>query len=135
LGLLSYRAELHKAGLQNGEQWIFGSFVEHPEIYRNTPPGDIDLLTILYPSRVVNKVAIRSNGLDNRQAIKERYGIDLYYLDMDDPLAIMLKQLTYWLQFVSYTRGNVWKGFVSLGLGTLDTDQLALESLTSRETK
>ncbi len=47
-GLLDYRAELHKAGLVCGFQWIGGSFTEEAEVTRGQPPKDIDLVTFIY---------------------------------------------------------------------------------------
>lgn len=44
-GLLDYRAVLHAAGLQEGFQWIDGSFIEDTTFHSGGEPGDIDVVT------------------------------------------------------------------------------------------
>jgi hypothetical protein len=45
LGLIAYRKALRDLGIQNGSQWIDGSFLEQVETLRGRPPADFDLVT------------------------------------------------------------------------------------------
>ena len=44
-GLLWYREELMKIGLQNGFQWLDGSFIENVEGTEKREPADVDVVT------------------------------------------------------------------------------------------
>ena len=45
---LDYREAMHRLGLTNGYQWINGSFAQDVERLESRPPGDIDIVNLLY---------------------------------------------------------------------------------------
>ena len=47
-GPLNFRAELNRADITQGFQWIDGSFVENVEVTRDRSPADIDVVTFYY---------------------------------------------------------------------------------------
>jgi hypothetical protein len=47
-GLLDYRAALHEVGLNNGFQWLDGSFMEAVEVIEIRSPRDVDVVTFFY---------------------------------------------------------------------------------------
>lgn len=50
-GLLAFRAELHRARITSGFQWLDGSFLENVEVLEQRDPKDIDVVTYFLQSR------------------------------------------------------------------------------------
>ncbi|MEN8221197.1 MAG: hypothetical protein ABFS56_33570 [Pseudomonadota bacterium] len=57
---LDYRAAIHQIGLNNGFQWLDGSFLEAVENSQNRPPRDVVQLMVAYPcwymERILNSI-------------------------------------------------------------------------------
>jgi hypothetical protein len=115
-GLLDVRRRLREEGVTEGWQWICGSFVEECEEMRGRAPGDIDVVTF-GDFTVLSDNA--SKELLAGKHTKEIYGIDSMAVDLvslrhDTPYA--LKTVTHYLQFLSHTRANEWKGVLEVDL-------------------
>ena len=129
-GLLNFRAELHKAGLSQGFQWIDGSFVEDVETIRGRPPNDIDITTFFYipKGQTQDSLMTQLPALFDRGSIKERYGLDAFLLPLNQiRTEILVRRLTYYYGLWSHTRGDMqWKGYPQVDLGdSQDTDARA----------
>lgn len=122
-GLLDFRAELHRAGLTRGFQWIDGSFVEDVEKTRKRPPCDIDVVTFYYIPDEQTEASLKEKfpTLFNRAAVKEQYGIDSYPISLkqpalEDTLEKIVERVTYWYSVWSHTCDMQWKGYVQVDL-------------------
>lgn len=118
-GLLDFRAELHRAGLTQGFQWIDGSFVEDIESLENRPPRDIDVVTFFYiPDGHTQESLVEAfPDIFNRGAMNARFGVDAFIvlLNQTDP-EILTESSAYWYGVWSHRRNMLWKGFVQVDL-------------------
>ncbi len=137
-GLLDYRRALHEAGFVRGFQWLAGSFVEDILRIEEREPRDIDVVTVfLPPSRYASPEAKRGIlELFSATVNKPKYRCDTYPIDLsiaregDLPsLTSLLAQANYWLGLFSHRRNSEWKGIVQVNLGTVETDETALNYL------
>ncbi len=129
-GLLNFRAELHRAGLIRGFQWIDGSFAENVEERDARSPNDIDVVTFLYiPDGYVGETLLRNfPSLFDKIALRNDYSVDAYYsqLNQTTPEEI-IKESTYWYSLWSHTRGGQWKGYLQIDLADNDDEQARLQ--------
>lgn len=120
-GLLNYRAALHQAGLQQGVQWVNGSFVENTT-QAGREPQDIDVVTFYllpngytqetFSSAFPDFVAMHRPGM-----AKAQYGIDAYLRELNfDDLAYLVKVMAYWNDLWSHTREGLRKGYLQVNL-------------------
>ena len=129
-GLLDFRAELHKAGLIRGFQWIDGSFAENVEERDARSPNDIDVVTFLYiPNEYSGETLIRDFGsLFDRGSLKQAYAIDSYYVQLNQTTAEeIVNESTYWYSLWSHTRNGTWKGYLQIDLAGDDDEQARLQ--------
>lgn len=127
-GLLDFRAELHKAGITRGFQWINGSFVEDVENLRGRPPSDIDIVTFFYipdghTHEDLDKV------LPDPGTVKATFGMDAFIvtLNQTDP-EILVKRSAYWAGVWSHRRDDfLWKGFVQIDLDDSEDERTRAE--------
>lgn len=121
-GLLDFRAELHKAGLTRGFQWIDGSFVEDVENRKECPhpPKDIDVVTFFYIPDGQTQASLYGEFpvLFDSFAAKERYGVDAYPVPLNQTVPEnLVENVTYWYSLWSQSRSEVeWKGYVQVDL-------------------
>jgi hypothetical protein len=122
-GLVSYRAELLKAGITSGFQWIDGSFVEEVEKNAGRPPTDIDIITFAERPSAYLDFQKWSNFVNSRKDLflppesKKHYKCDAYYIDMWLPPAILISQTRYWFGLFSHQRDTfLWKGMLEVPL-------------------
>ena len=119
-GLLGFRAELHRAGLTAGFQWINGSFVENAEYSRGRAPGDVDVVTFFYvPDGHTRESLVRAfPGAFDKIAAKRDFGVDSYFVGLNQTYAEILVNLSaYWYGLWSHTKDRLrWKGFVEVDL-------------------
>jgi len=119
-GLLRYREDLHKIGINRGFQWLDGSFMEDIETNENRPPNDIDIVTFFeLPDGVKsqNELLKISPELFNLDGVKGKYFVDAYYLQLDMPMNDdMVKKVSYWYSMWSHRRDQTWKGYVQISL-------------------
>lgn len=119
-GLLDFRAELHRAGLTQGFQWIDGSFVEDVESVRNRPPKDIDVVTFFYipDGQTQESLGAAAPHIFDPRAMNARFGVDAYIvpLNQTDP-ETLVNLSAYWYGVWSHRREDMlWKGFVQVDL-------------------
>jgi len=124
-GSLDFRAELHRAGLTEGFQWIDGSFVEDVERTRGRAPWDIDVVTFFYAphGRTDESVYYASPGVFDNALIKETYKIDSYLVPLSRAnLEIAIELAAYWYSLWSHTREEKWKGYLQISLDPGDDE-------------
>ena len=127
-GLLDFRAELHKAGLVQGFQWVNGSFMENVEQNDGRPPNDIDLVTFFYipEGHTSDTISQALGSLLNPAETKENFSVDAYFSQLNQiDLEIIIKRSTYWYSLWSHTRTEKWKGYLQIDLAADDHDGLA----------
>lgn len=123
-GLLDYRARLRSYGI-TGFQWLSGSFVENVEVIRNRPPGDVDVVSIIY-----RPAGYESDGEWNAFAVgevdellfkadlmKKTYQCDAYTIDMNDPAFEVVDLTRFWFGLFTHQKvTDNWKGIVVVEL-------------------
>lgn len=132
-GYLSHREKLHQLGLNEGFQWINGSFIEHIEIIENRLPNDIDVVTFL-PQELTILEAFSEEDirlLVDQQLIKNRFKVDFYVQSLRDDPESLVSMCAYWYGMWSHRRSMQWKGFLKVSLETIK-DAEAKEILSSR---
>ena len=118
-GLLDYRAALHAAGLQDGFQWVDGSFVEDTIQHEQREPNDIDVVTFFRPPEesTQDQLAQANPSLFRPGAIKRQYAVDAYTVALDTGDQIYLVRMTaYWNNLWSHDRNRHWKGYLEIDL-------------------
>ena len=126
LGLLRYRAALHRLGLAVGFQWLDGSFVEDVETIEGRAPRDIDVVTFLRSPQPLTFAGPDYRALDHHVA-KTEFRVDSYLVELDLlPADHLVQQAAYWSSVWSHRRDHTWKGFLQLELApTEDADAWA----------
>jgi hypothetical protein len=126
-GFLDYRAALHRLGIQNGFQWINGSFLEDVEMLERRAPRDLDVVTFFHdPAEDLG--SSEDDLVVDHVAARDRFKVDAYLLELD---RISPRELTrwsaYWYSMWSHRRTQAWKGFLQIELApTEDVDAGAL---------
>lgn len=122
-GLVLYRAELRKAGITSGFQWIDGSFVEEIEKYKGRPPSDVDIITFANRPPIYNEYKKWENFVKSRKDLfsppesKKQYRCDAYYVDMSLSPEILIYRTKYWFGLFSHQRDTfLWKGMIEVPL-------------------
>jgi Family of unknown function (DUF6932) len=132
-GWLNLRHGLRTLGYQQGFQWIDGSFVEDVENdERGRPPGDIDVVSFLFPSRLsvtqmdVNLLRI----LSNRAATKAEFHVDHFIVLLNASGVSIVEQTRYWCGLFSHRRlDSIWKGMLKVELGSQADDDASRQHL------
>jgi hypothetical protein len=133
-GLLTYRTQLVAAGIDNGFQWLDGSFVEDIEAIEGRPPADVDVVTFAHrPTAVANQnawVAFFGSNLRlfDPRTLKATLKCDAYYVDLDLRPDLTVSTAGYWYGLFAHRRTGVWKGILRLPL--ISDDILAKGQLT-----
>ena len=127
-GLLSYRAALSLVGINNGFQWIDGSFVEDCEMIRQRAPGDVDVVTYAYrPTGVAAQsdwmsFFMANSSLFDPPQTKANFKCDAYYIDLHKPPHISVSDAAYFDGLFSHQRDTgIRKGMVVVPLQSDDT--------------
>ena len=116
---LDFRAALYQVDIQEGFQWIDGSFVENIEQVSGRPPNDIDVVTFFYIPDGYTGAALyqRSPRLFDSEFVKDRYAIDAYFVQLNHARAEeIIEQSIYWYSIWSHTRTGQWKGYLQVDL-------------------
>jgi hypothetical protein len=128
-GWLDLRRGLRTLGYNQGFQWLDGSFVEDIENgERNRPPGDIDVVSFLFPSHlsVGQMEAGLLSVLSNRSATKIQFHVDHFIISLNAPGISIVEQTRYWCGLFSHRRlDSVWKGMLKVELGSQAEDDAA----------
>ena len=123
-GFLQYRTALHRAGLEDGFQWLDGSFLENKEATSGEDPGDIDVATFYYlPAGATQTQLAMEDPLTfgpDGQARKDRYFVDAYLISLGlSPVVRLVDRSHYWYGVFSHSRRNLlWKGFLQVDLSS-----------------
>ena len=118
-GLLNFRAEIHRAGLTRGFQWIDGSFVEDVESSRGRAPADIDAVTFFYipDGHTRESLALAFPNIFATTATKADFRVDSYFVGLNQTDAErIVGRAAYWYGLWGHTRRGLWKGFVEVDL-------------------
>lgn len=126
-GLLDYRAELHRAGVTRGFQWINGSFLQNVESVQDRSPNDIDVATFFYiPDGYGDERTfyLQNQTLFDTDAIRSQYLIDAHYVFLNpEHMDYITRMAAYWYSVWSHTEDWVWKGYLQVDLaGAGDSD-------------
>lgn len=122
-GLLDFRAMLRTTGLNQGWQWIDGSFVEDIEETAGRPPNDIDVVTFsrIPDGRTQESLLQDFPDLFFPAEAKARYGIDAYFIPLNQtPAEKIVDYAAYWHGLWSHTREGLWKGYLQIDLSDAD---------------
>ncbi len=122
-GLLSYRTALHKAGIQDGFQWLDGSFLEDVETLDRRAPRDVDVVTFLRTPENFAPSPTDWAMLDH-DAAKTQFHVDSYFVEVDllTP-ELIVAQSAYWYSMWSHRRNQAWKGYLQIDLAPEDDQQ------------
>lgn len=118
-GLLRFRADLHKAHIVAGFQWLDGSFLEAVELLERRAPRDMDVVTFfeLPPGKDQRTIVGDHRALFDHDHVKATYAMDAYYAVLGQPLEVwQVKKVAYWYSMWSHRRDGLWKGFVQVDL-------------------
>jgi hypothetical protein len=125
-GFLEYRRALQNAGLNDGFQWINGSFLENTESLERRAPQDIDVVTFLHTPSDLDMTE-KTLRLFDHDEVKNRFKVDAYFVELD---ALTPRELTfwsaYWYSLWSHRRNQLWKGFVQIELAPADESELLM---------
>lgn len=122
-GLLDFRARLRAVGLNQGWQWIDGSFVENVEETAGRPPNDIDVVTFCRIPDVRTQESLLQDFPDLffPAEAKAHYGIDAYFVPLNQTTMEKIVEYTaYWHGLWSHTRDGLWKGYLQIDLNDGD---------------
>ena len=126
-GFLAYRAALHGVGLNQGFQWLDGSFAEQIELLEGRPPKDIDVVSFpLCQPQPAH--AAQAAELFNPKLTKDRYRCDAYGVPPGLPAYAATRNATYWFGLFSHRRNRQWKGMLEIDLAPAE-DAAALVAL------
>lgn len=127
-GLLTYRQAVIGLGMTDGHMWLDGSFVENIEAKAKRPPNDIDLVTfaVIPAGSLAEKDELRKRVPEvfDPDEAKRRFRCDAHFVDLAEPLSMILKNTCYWYGLFSHQRdSNRWKGMLQVPL--LSDDSVA----------
>jgi hypothetical protein len=139
-GLLTYREALRTAGLQEGFQWIDGSFVEDKEKSKGLAPADVDVVTLFKrpPNLSLdadwNPVATTLlSTLFDPDYCKANFHCDAYTIDLGGLSQNVAMLSAFWFSLFSHQRATYrWKGIVQIPLGPAIVDAAADAELRRR---
>lgn len=124
---LDFRDKLRMEGLQNGFQWLDGSFMEDVETREGRAPKDLDVVTVYwgydlpFQAQLVGKFP----EFANPRLSKAAYSLDHYSLDAGFDPTLTLEQTRYWILLFSHNRLGVWKGMLKIEINTPAEDAAA----------
>jgi len=127
LGWLQFRIHLQQAGVNDGFQWVNGSFCEDIEAQEFRPPGDVDVVTLARLGNQVNLFQSLPKEVLDHDLCKTTFRVDHYFVATDVPFSMdQGSMVSYWASLWSHRRAdNRWKGFVAIPLVSNDVDALA----------
>lgn len=136
-GLLKFRNEIHKLGINAGFQWLNGSFSENVESTEARDPRDVDVVTFLQlpDGEDVASIVTKNPQLFDHDHVKRTYRVDSYWEVLGEPMvASSIQRISYWYSMWSHRRDGIWKGFVQVDLESTQ-DPVALEALAQAKTE
>jgi hypothetical protein len=114
-GYLRFRSDLHALGLNDGFQWVNGSFLEDIERTASRDPNDIDVVTFFRSEQTQEALLRKNPALFNQP--KTAYLVDSYLFELSKatPERIVANS-AYWYSVWSHNRSGEWKGYVEIDL-------------------
>lgn len=133
-GLLRLRLHFHSLGLNQGFQWIDGSFLEDIENHEDRSPRDVDVVTFVVPVENLTEHPEFPDNVDHGW-LKQHFLVDHYFVELNLPPHQLVDQAAYWYSLWSHRRTLQWKGFLQVDLAEqTEGDCLAiLENLSDEE--
>ncbi len=129
-GLLEHRQRLNVIGFQ-GFQWLSGSFLEDIETIYGRPPRDVDVVTFFHrPATITDRAAWKAfidanRPVLDRDQVKTAFDVDVQFIDLDMPPAIVVSHARFWFGLFSHRRNGLWKGLLQLPLALSSDDDAA----------
>lgn len=133
-GFVKFRLEAWKFGIQNGFQWIDGSFSEDIEKSERRAPNDIDVVSFIPNVNSTVSANIKANFIAfiDPTTSKTQYKVDHYIVEFATNPLVTVNATKYWIQLFSHNRNGVWKGMIEIPIyKTPDKDSEALTYLNS----
>ena len=133
-GFLDFRAKLHQVGLDDGIQWVDGSFVNDKMSQKGEEPGDIDVITLynVPTGTTQSQLLARFPELFGDPSVnrnKEMYDVDSYFVSMNSgSVSYTTKSIAFWNNLWYHTEQGRRKGFLSVDLAPIE-DQIAANLL------
>ncbi len=131
-GFLQFRLALQQAGLNNGFQWLNGSFTEMIEVRENRNPNDLDVVTFfrrpphLRSDPLWNTFVASNSTLFQPLLNKQQYHCHSFFVDLDIDPIMVVTQTRYWYGLFSHRRvTGEWKGMVEVPLEITPADHAA----------
>jgi hypothetical protein len=138
-GLLDFRRLLATIGIQDGIQWLSGSFMEDIETLDSRPPRDVDVVTFFRrPQQFINDDAAWLAFLQphlallDHDAVKAQYHCDTFFVDVTTDPFNVVDRSRYWFGLFSHRRGGLWKGMIEVPLLVSQDDTDATVHLVTR---
>jgi hypothetical protein len=125
-GLIAYRRELSRIGIQQGFQWLDGSFMEHKEELEGSPPADIDVVTYYQLEAGLSQETVFAGNPEifDQEATKRNFSVDALYHQLGRSLGPMdVRQISYYYSMWSHRRNGVWKGFLEVLLSAEEDEK------------
>ncbi len=129
-GYLEFRKAIHDAGLQNGFQWLDGSFMEDIETLESRQPKDIDVLTFYHETVGISQLDLMTKsqllfsfGKTHRDARKAQFGVDSIVSSMSGTPEELIERSTYWYSMWAHRRTDLWKGYLQVDLQPIEDQQ------------
>ncbi len=122
-GLLRYRDALHTAGIEQGFQWLNGSFLENKEQNQGAPPNDIDVLTLFVPPSGIslNELFARDPVIFGRarNAVKAKFLVDGFLVQFGQNPTSLMENACYFFSLFSHKKTTYqWKGILQVDLSS-----------------
>lgn len=133
-GFVRFRLDAIKCGINDGFQWVDGSFSENIEKSEKRAPNDIDVVSFIpsVSSTVIASITANFAAFVNQRKSKAQYKVDHYIVEIDRNPMITINATKYWIQLFSHNRNGVWKGMIEIPIyGNSDKDNEALTYLNS----
>lgn len=127
-GLLTYRQRLCGIGVQDGFQWLSGSFLEDIEKLEKRDPRDVDVVTFVRRPAPMKDDAIwgmfvnANLPLFHPVMLKAAFKCDAYYVELDSPAENVVNLTRYWFGLFSHRRDGLWKGLLQIPLAVTADD-------------
>lgn len=137
-GYLAHRSELHSMGMDQGFQWLDGSFTENIELIERRPPNDIDVVTFtladddFYDGLSPDQLRLLGLNRADKAAIKRDFKVDFYVQSLSDAPESLVEMTSYWYSMWAHRRSKQWKGFLKVDLNSWQ-DQAAADTLVAKK--
>ena len=122
---------MHQFGLNEGIQWINGSFVNDKMSQEGEEPCDIDVITLYnVPLGVTQQQLLTSSpdlfGAPGTNRNKELFDVDSYFVSLNSgSVSYTTKSIAFWNNLWHHTEKGRRKGFLAVDLAPTDDQNAA----------